>query len=349
MATKVGDWYHYSGAVHIHTSESDGTKPLEEVVALGCEVGLDFMMFSDHMGLTNRDAGLEGIYGETLVVIGYEHNDHEDKNHYLIFDSPGVYPSRLYAREYVAAARADGALGIIAHPIEKRSRSGKYPPYPWTEWNTDDYDGLELWNQMSEWMERLTPYNKLAMAFSPRKSMIGPHPEALQLWDRVSRQRKCVGLAGVDAHAFPVSVGLFTVEIFPYKVHFRSLRTHVLLAEPMSNDFKTARDQLYEALRECRVYFSNTRWGSADGFDFRATQDGCSVVCGGSLDSHEGAMITVELPARATIIVMCDGEEVHRVASRQLKFAVEKPGLYRVEVWRGKRGWIFSNHVRIGI
>ena len=27
---------------------------------------------------------------------------------------------------------------------------------------------------------------------------------------------------------------------------------------------------------------------------------------------------------------------------------VRKPGVYRVEAWKGRRGWIFSNHVRIG-
>ena len=109
MGKKVGDRYHYSGAIHIHTTESDGTKSLEEVVAIGQQAGLDFMMFTDHMGLTNREAGLEGLYGQTLVVVGYEHNDADDNNHYLLFNSPSVYPRDLTAAEYVAAARRDGA------------------------------------------------------------------------------------------------------------------------------------------------------------------------------------------------------------------------------------------------
>ena len=40
MPRSVGRWYQYTGAVHIHTTESDGTKPLEEVVAIGRQVGL---------------------------------------------------------------------------------------------------------------------------------------------------------------------------------------------------------------------------------------------------------------------------------------------------------------------
>jgi histidinol phosphatase-like PHP family hydrolase len=108
MGRKVGDLYHYTGAVHVHTTESDGTKPLREVVAIAQEVGLDFILFTDHLGLTNRDAGHEGIYGNTLVLIGYEHNDPDDNNHYLIFKSQ-VYPEDMSARQYVEAAHRDGA------------------------------------------------------------------------------------------------------------------------------------------------------------------------------------------------------------------------------------------------
>ncbi|MBU0985095.1 MAG: histidinol-phosphatase [candidate division Zixibacteria bacterium] len=349
MSKKTGSWYQYSGAIHMHTTESDGTKTLHEVVAIGRQAGLDFMMFSDHMGLTNRDAGLEGLYGDTLVVIGYEHNDVDDNNHFLVFGSREVYPADATAQEYVALARDEGVLGILAHPDEIRSREGRYPPYPWTAWDTDKYDGLELWNQMSEWMERLTPLNKLAMAFSPRKSMIGPTDRVLKLWDDLNRKRKYVGIGGVDAHAFPIDVGPFTVEIFPYKVHFRCLRTHILLNEPMSRDFDTARDQLYDALRDCRVFISNMRWGAADRFEFYAVRGAEQITCGGEISDWQGSTITVKLPTKAVIRLICDGEAIVTTKSDRLEYQVARPGLYRVEAWKGRRGWIFSNHMRIGV
>jgi hypothetical protein len=349
MGRKVGDWFHYSGAVHIHTTESDGTKALREVVAIGQEVGLDFLLFTDHLGLTNREAGLQGIYGNTLVLIGYEHNDLEDNNHYLIFKSPGVYPEDMSAQQYVEAARWDSAFGIIAHPIETRSREGRHPPYPWLDWSTDQFDGLEIWNQMSEWMEKLTPWNKVAMAFSPRKSMVGPPHEALRIWDRLNRKRRYVGVAGVDAHAFPIDLGPFTVEIFPYKVHFRSLQTHIILDEPMASDFETAERQLYDAFARCRVFNSNARWGDATPFLFAASDGSRTAVCGDSLPTHEGVQLTVKLPSRATIRLIGNGELMAEFRSDGLDFSVSAPGLYRVEAWKGNRGWIFSNHIRIGI
>ncbi|MCD6249037.1 MAG: PHP domain-containing protein [candidate division Zixibacteria bacterium] len=348
MANKIDGRYHYSGVVHIHTTESDGTKPIEEVIQIGCRSGLDFMMFSDHMSLKHYEAGHEGIYGDTLVVIGYEHNDLDDNNHFLIFNSPSVYPYKSTAAEYVKAVCRDGAFGIVAHPIEHRSREGKYPPYPWLEWGVDEFNGLEIWNQMSEWMEKLTPWNKLAMAFSPRKSMVGPTAEVLQIWDQLSLKRQYVGVTGVDAHAFPVKVGPLTVVIFPYKVHFKALRTHIVLDEPLSSDFDTARRQLFKALAACRVFCSNLRWGDANEFVFRAIQGSKTAVSGDTLSEHEGVRLEINLPSRATIKLIGNGQELVRTTTESLEYSVGQPGLYRVEVWKGRRGWIFSNHIRIG-
>ena len=230
---KVGDYFQYSGAVHIHTTESDGTKVVEDVIAIGRDAKLDFMMFADHMTLSNRENGHEGLYGDMLVVIGYEHNDEADEHHYLLFDSPKVYPNEMKAAEYVTAGANDKALGILAHPDENRTSLEQYPPYPWRDWNAVGFNGIEIWNQMSEWMEKLTRYNKLPMSLSPRKSMVGPTDRILKIWDEYNIKEKMVGIAGVDAHAFPVHIGPMTIEIFPYKVHFKCLRTHVILLEKM--------------------------------------------------------------------------------------------------------------------
>ncbi|HOD66636.1 MAG TPA: hypothetical protein PKW75_02900 [candidate division Zixibacteria bacterium] len=344
---KVGDWYHYTGAVHIHTTESDGTLPLEEVIALGREVGLDFMMFADHMTLSNRQRGGEGMYGDTLVVIGYEHNDERDRHHYLLFGSPGVYPPSLSARQYVAAGAADGAIGIMAHPDEIRNSMPEFPPYPWDDWSVEGFTGIELWNQMSEWMERLTPRNRLAMAFAPRRSMIGPSDRILRRWDEISRKRKCVGIVGADAHAFPIKVGPFRFAIFPYKVHFKCLRMTIILPEPMSRDFVAARDQLYEAIRDCRAFGANVRWGQADRFLFCADNGRRRVPSGGTIELTETAHMRIELPARARIRLVHDGCTTVENEGQELIHRLDAPGIYRVEAWKGRRGWIFSNHIRV--
>lgn len=344
---EVNGKYHYSGAIHMHTTESDGTVTLEELAAIGQQSGLDYMMVTDHMNLNNRTAGKEGWYGDTLVVIGYEHNDVADIHHYLIFDSPGVYPREMSPSEYVASAVKDGALGIIAHPDEIRDRMRNYPPYPWNDWQAVGFDGIEIWNQMSEWMERLTPYNKLVMAFSPRKSMIGPTDRVRKKWDELSQAGKCVGIAAVDAHAFPIPLGPFTVRIFPYKVHFQSLRTTVIFDQPLSKDFKTAARQLYDALRNCRCYGANLRWGNTDGFDFWAENQNTRAGMGESIPLTSSTRLRAKLPASARTVVVRNGTTIHEHSGRTLDLPITEPGVYRLEAWRGKRGWIFTNHIRV--
>jgi hypothetical protein len=348
MEHKVGNWYQYVGAVHMHTTASDGTKPFDEVVRIGQDAGLDFMIITDHMTLEHREQGREGIYGKTLVVVGYEHNDQNDIHHYLIFDSPRVYPDTMTPKEYVAAAAADGAIGIMAHPDEIRDKMARFPPYPWKDWSVEGYTGFEIWNQMSEWMERLTRFNFLSLAFSPRRSLVAPTDRILKKWDELSTYRKVLGVVGPDAHAFKFPIGPFRIEIFPYKVHFKCLRTHIILPEKMSGDFTIARKQLYDALRDCRVFSSNMRWGKADSFEFYAERDTQKVASGGNLDSHKNVTIRIKTPSRATLKLVHNGSVVAETLSDHLVFSATQPGVYRGEAWKGRRGWIFSNHLRVG-
>jgi len=351
MIRDKAGYYHYTGCIHMHTQDSDGTATHEEVIGFGAEVGLDFLLFSDHMTLKSRER-VEGYHDNLLVIVGYEHNDEPDKNHYLIFDSPRVYDIALSAQEYVAQCDKDGALGIIAHPDEKRPEDGKYPPYQWQDWSIEGYHGIEIWNQMSEWTERLAeagPLGKVQLLFSPRKFMIAPPAETLRHWDEASQKRRIVGIAGVDAHAFPYQLGPKKVIIFPYKVHFRSLQNHVILTEPLAKDSKTAQQQLLNAIRSCQLYFSNRRRGDAKGFQFMATSGGNTAICGGMLETARDARIFVSTPYRGEIRLIHNGVPILRALSNELEFTPTESGLYRVEVARNGYGWIYANHIRIGL
>jgi hypothetical protein len=346
---KSGEYFEYTGCIHIHTTDSDGTKTLEEIAEIATTVDLDFILFADHMTLKARDEGKEGYYKKTLALVGYEHNDLEDCNHYLVFESEKVLPANMTPVEYVAEGRRQGALGIIAHPDEIRPRLGKYPSYPWLAWDAEGFDGIELWNQMSEWMESLKPHNHIKLLFSPRRFMISPTDRILKKWDDLNKTRKVVGIAGIDAHAFKKKIGPFTIEIFPYKVQFKSLRTHLLMAEELSGDLDRARRQIYDSIRECRLFCSNYRWGDASGFQFFARQGSETAISGGRLESYSDSIITVKCPQRGNVRLICDGRKIAESNSDFLEIKPEKNGLYRAEVYRKKHGWIFSNHIRIGV
>ena len=214
---KNGEYYEYIGCVHIHTTYSDGSKSLEDVAAIADSVGLDYILISDHMTLESREAGKEGYYGKTLTLIGYEHNDREDCNHYLLFGTEKVLPEDMSPVDYVAEGAHQGALGIIAHPDEIRPRLGKYPSYPWLAWDARGFDGIEIWNQMSEWMENLKPYNKLKMLFSPRKFLQTPTDRILKKWDELNVERKIAGIGPLTCMGFHTSLARFVSRSFHTK------------------------------------------------------------------------------------------------------------------------------------
>lgn len=348
-------YYHIRGCVHMHTLDSDGTKTHEEIAAIAADVGLDFLLVTDHMTLRSR-ASQERFHGSVFIGVGYEHNDPADKNHYLLFETPGVYDGGLSAREYVAQGARDGAIGIIAHPDEARPQEGEWPPYEWSAWDAEGYTGIELWNHMSEWMEALAAASfpgRVALLFSPRRFLDTPPVATLKRWDDANRTRKVVGIAGPDAHGFPYRLGPKKLTIFPYKVHFRTLRTHLILKEPFSNDPATARRQIYYALREANAYISNNRRGPAHGFSFIARRSGQgadqTITCGESFDSPDGVTLEAHTPRPAHIRLLHNGSVIASADGDTLTSPISNPGLYRIEALRQGKGWIYSNHIRIAI
>lgn len=336
-----------TGAVHVHTLDSDGTKTHEEIAAIAQEVGIDFLLFADHMTLQSFYEGKEGYYGKVLVLIGYEHNDREDCNHYLLFDIDEVLPSSMTAEEYVEAAAAKGALGIMAHPDEMRGRDARFRSYPWTAWDVERFDGMEIWNQMSEWMEHLKSFNVVRMLVSPRKSLHSPTSRILRKWDELSQRRRILGVGAADAHGFIYRAGLLRLTIFPYKVQLKTLRTHLLLEENLSNDLAIAKKQIYEALRQCRAFVSNYRWGDAGQFRFEIDSGSNVATMGEEIALTEKTTARVYSPLTGKIRLIGNGRPVAEFHGKEWSCPITEPGIYRVEIYRGRKGWIFSNHIRL--
>jgi len=336
-----------TGCIHIHTTFSDGNKSFEEVAHIADDVGLDFIMVSDHMTLQPLQEGKEGYYGNTLAIIGYEIHDPNNKNHYLVFGLNNILNPRLPASEYVPQAAEKGAVGIIAHPDEIRNYIHKYPSYPWTEWGVGGFNGIEIWNHMSEWMERLRRFNKLKMFIFPRRSLQSPTKRILRKWDELNMKGKIAGVGSVDVHAFPYKLGPLRLVVFPYKVQFKSIRTHLIIERELSKDIKTAKGQILGAIRDCRVFISNYRWGDASRFNAEIlTKDGV-VQIGGEKTFEEGYRMQVKIPKDSQAAIIRNGKVYARFNGKKAEIPISAPGLYRVEVKRSGKGWIYTNHFKI--
>lgn len=340
------------GAVHLHSHYSDGSLPIEEIAAIAGRKGLDFLMFSDHNTLAPKRAGLEGWHDRVLVLIGCELNDKDDKNHYLAFRlDEEVRGDR--AEEYVSRVKEAGGFGVIAHPAEKRKFSDAYPPYPWTEWSVEGFDGIEIWNQLSEWMEGVTRANIMWRIWHPLRSIRFPEWDILHRWDQFNLKRRVVGIGGIDVHAFTVRIlGFIPVEIYPYKVQFKSIRTHILTEKPLRGNgskqsFRDAEKSVFDALTMGRCFVSNFSLGDARGFRFWAERENEYFPMGSRISGTQGTVFHTRTPLKGRIRLMHNNRVMIEEKGTDLFVYTERRGVFRVEVFRKGKGWVYSNPIVI--
>jgi len=348
--------FEYIGAMHMHSVYSDGSGQVPEIAKAASEVGLDYILLTDHNTLRALKEGYEGWYGNTLLLVGCEINDRQNKNHYLAFGINQAFSTRLSAAEYVHKVKEAGGIGFIAHPHEKRNHMKEHPPYPWIDWDVDGFTGIEIWNHMSEWMENLTEKNKYQSFLHPLKTIFAPQKKTLKLWDELNLKRKVVGVGGVDAHAHKYNLlGFLEVEIFPYKVLFKSIRTHILTQEEIkkgrSDDaVEKAKKIIYSALEKGSSFIANDYHGDSKGFKFFAESYRKIYQMGEKISKSGKVKLKIFVPSsNAEIKLIRNGRIIESWEDQEVSFNVNSKGVYRVEVYLNGKAWIFSNHIRIGI
>jgi len=358
--------FEYSGSIHMHSKYSDGSGSVEDIIKAADDSGLDFIILTDHNTLKAKKKGYEKWHDNMMLIVGYELNDRKNHNHYLVIGLDEVVGTfeklkdgdtgcRLDAKDYVKKIKDLGGYGFLAHPHEKRKHFKEHPPYPWTEWNTEDFTGIEIWNHMSEWAEGLNESNKLQRFIHPLKSITAPPEITLQTWDKLNLKRKVVAIGGIDAHAHKHSIMGFEFEIFSYKILFKSIRTHVFLfEEPDKNNsasFEKDKKNIIEALSYGRSFIVNNYYGSGKGFRFTAEYDGNNYTMGDEIifdkSKNKKIIFRTLLPAEAEIRLMQNGKCIDELKGLECIWDSDEPGAYRIEAWKNDKGWIFSNHIRV--
>jgi hypothetical protein len=340
------------GALHLHTTFSDGGVTFLEMIEAAGAVGLDYIVVTDHVTLLGKKSGFEGFSKNgVFVCVGYEHNDVNNKNHYLVLGTDMVIDYNDEPQGYVNRVRNAGGIGFIAHPIEKRHYFAAYPPYPWTEWNVTGFDGIELWNQMSDWLENLRSRLHFMRLFSPRRFLVEIRKELLQRWDSLNRTRFVSGIGGVDAHSMKIRLSIFPLTVFPIKVELKGIRTHLYFPGPLQgNDAPEAKKRLLDALKNGKGFISNFRRSDAKGTQMSIEYGNGRVACPGMPEEEISlpASLRVRLPRRAEIRCFKNGTCVDSRNGSAADFGVSSKGLYRIEAWLGKHAWIYSNPFPVG-
>jgi hypothetical protein len=330
----------------MHTTFSDGSCDYDTLINAAENAGLDYICVTDHMNLGGKDKGREGKHNNLFVLIGYEHNDKDDRNHYLAFGVNEVAGS-TDTQEYIDEIKKMGGIGFIAHPAEKRHYTPG--PFPWTKWDVNGFDGIEIWNQVSDWLEQLRGWHSCAK-FVFRTT--GPAPkELLERWDGMNREKFVSAVGGVDGHSHTLfSFGPFKYVIFPVKKELRGVRTHLFVDGADWQDEKRAGEALIAAMRDGKGFISNFARGDARGSRIFLRDGQGNTEYPGRPSDNLSFPITVnaELSRKAKITLLRNGAAIQSTNGKNAVWTIREPGVYRVEAYRRGGAWIYSNPLPVG-
>jgi hypothetical protein len=347
--------YEYVGNLHVHTCYSDGTARHSKVAQAATEAGIDFVIVTDHNVWVD---GVEGYYGETLLLVGEELHDvrcRPQASHLLAFQAEAeLAPLVSDPQATVNEVGRQGGFCFLAHPFERNSPiDPELDAIPWNDWDVTGYTGIELWNYMSEFKGLLR--NRLAAlfyAYFPVIGIRGPYRKTLRQWDELLIDGNRVSaIGGADAHGKTYSLGPLSRKMFPYSYLFRCVNTHVLTELPLNGELSRDKELIYNGLKAGRTWVGYDLPASSSGFEFRARSGANEALIGEELVRAGAVVFKVRTPQPADIRLIRDGETVARSQGQTLKYTTARDGTYRVEAyrrhWLERRGWIFSSPVYV--
>lgn len=338
------------GVIHCHSTHSDGMETIETIARAANRVGLAFLIMTDHDTLAPLQEVGEQWFGNTLLLLGCEITPRH--NHLLAYGIREPVSPFLTPTEFTDAVAEQGGIAFLAHPYEAGSRFLGQNRYSWEDWTVTRYTGIEVWNYFSQWISSCRDLpSTLRQLVNWKRGITVPDPEALSRWDRIGLHRRVTGIGGVDAHGIKKRILFWDLVIHPYLRSFRAVRTHLLLDQPFTRDLQTDRSSVMEALREGSCYFANHEEGDPTGFAFVARLDGRWLRMGqeAALERPGSAWFSVRVPydhhSKPTLRLLKDGQAIAETVDCDLQAADRGPGVYRVEVHRNGRGWIYSNPI----
>ena len=326
------------GAYHIHTVFSDGHKHPDDIASIAADLGLDFIILTDHGSPNKECLASEGWKHGVLVLAGSELS--VSRGHLVGLDFR--IPPTVFPQNADQAARMiddlDG-ISIIAHPYSKTQ---------WSWGDMNEYSGIEIINadsMLKKDILRWLPYLP-AIFFKPELSILKmlTSPERnLRKWDEMNRRRPVFGYFSTDAHFF-------------YRALLSSLRLHVLLESPLSPEFEEAKQQVFDALRNGRFYNAVESAARADGLRFWAQAGDRTVEMGGYLILREQTFLKIQknfLFETETRLIH-DGATLLKSNEDMISFKAEAPGSYRVEIYIKEKTplgmnvpWIVANPIHL--
>lgn len=336
--------------IHLHSTYSDGTATVEELIAAAHRAERDVVLLTDHDTLAAKDAGWEGWHGDVLLGVGVEVSSKH--GHYLAFGVEQPIKHRgVPIADIPDAVRAAGGVGFAAHPFSQGSlmapNVGK--PHGWGAMDDPRLAGIELWSLTTDAAEAWrNPWDAIKYLVSPASFLDGPPRHHLDAWDRLGADARVAAIGGLDAHQTGIRRGSVVVSPMPNTRYFRLLSTYALCRRAPTGDAGADLAEIYEALAAGRCFLSVDSFAPGRGFRYWG-EGACGRAEMGEEHPAADWTLRAELPRPARMVLRRDGEAIDEINGRSLAVAVGDPGVYRIEAWLHRRGrdrpWIYSNPI----
>lgn len=324
------------GVYHIHSTFSDGRKSADKITRIAASQELNFIIFTDHGHPNYESLEFQGKKDGIMVLAGSELSVNRGHLAALGFDLSSQ-PFSQNAEEAVYQIRSQNGFSIICHPYSK---------VKWS-WGRDvGYHGIEIINgntMLKAGLFRILPYLPL-LPLKPEavvlRLMENPNKN-LWKWDELCRDNPVFGYYAADAHLL-------------YGPAFQTLRIHLCLDHPLSEDFETARKQIYSSLERGRFYNAIDAAADAGGFHFQAVSQKKMIPMGTTVVFSRDVEFNIRTPYPFAVEtqLLCNGTEVLISRDKEIIYRARDPGTYRVQVFLRERTplgknvpWILSNPI----
>ncbi len=318
------------GSLHLHTNYSDGTGTIDEIARDAVKAGLDWIIITDHNTLAGLHNSEEGWYDGLAVIVGDEISP-DTCNHYLALGINEEISPELPPEKVIEKVKAQEGFGFVAHPDESLTRKNHHRPLRWMDWGIRGFDGIEIWNYLSDWTDNYNEKNAIYSALARNYIIKGPTPKTLNWWDEVNNETDEIipGIGGADSHAFKVKC----FKIFPYIDTFKTITNYLYLEKELSKDFNQAKKQILNSLKAGDNIIVNRHWTKKPDNNL--------------LFTVQDKKLLIKIPQKAHIKVFRSGELIIEKKTEELSIEDLTPGKYRFEAYYKGKPWIFSNPIKV--
>lgn len=371
--------------LHVHSAFShDSRGTIDEIVAAAKQVGARVVMFTEHPAshYDYVDDGHQGTRDGVLLIPGAETGG------YLAYPKRSIQDESPRGRQELAdLVRSTGGLVFLCH-LEERM-DWDVEGLTGTEIYNTHADFKEETKFIATLRSPLTLFALSSSVKQYPQEVFGAlldYPaDYLKRWDELCAKARHTGVSANDAHhnqAFrgritdegkilledalgkklaeldPDKIPLlkplvrnkqpgeliFELDLDPYARSFRHVSTHLLLNEitPQS---------VWDALKASRAYVAFDWIADPSGFVYRAEAGDESWPIGAEVTLAKGLRLRAEAPLSGQLKLLRDGEVVVRQQGNAIDVPIDRPGVYRVEVWLTLAGearpWILTNPIYV--